>query len=673
MIVSVDWLKDYVKLPGSTEELTDKLTFSGLNLEGVETPGDDIAIDLEVTSNRPDCLGHIGVAREISVLYDTELKLPEPKLSPSSEKTSEATSVTIECPDACPRYVARLIRGVKIGPSPEWLVKRLATLGINSVNNVVDATNYVMFETGQPFHAFDFAKLVGGKIVVRYAKPGEKIEAIDHQTYELAPTMCVIADAEQPVAVAGVMGGASTEISDKTIDILLETAEFAPLSVRHTARTLKLFSPSQYRFERLVDSEALDWNSQRCAELIVQLAGGEVSDGVVFAGSTAEPREPITLRFAQIERLLGISIPEEESTRILTALGMEEVESNGKGTGKFIPPSWRPDLTREVDLIEEVARIHGYDELPNDAILPVAVPTLPHADLVRHKIREVLTSLGVSEAITLSFVSMDQQQLFNPNKITEPLTVEHSTRRLENVLRTSLIPSLLQCRRENERRGVFDADLFEIAKIYLRSEPGNPEAEPTMLGIVSGGNFGELKGQLETLLETLCPAHRLTARACELEELTTGYAAELFLDDEPIGWMGILSSRIQESSLLDLRDEVTVAELKLEPVYQRANLNRTYEPLPQFPAMDRDINFMLDEDVSWEQLRQTMETSGGELLERVDYVSQFRGSQLGANKKSYVARLVFRSATGTLVSDQVDAEQKKIVDACTKELNAVQR
>ncbi|MDP7274926.1 MAG: phenylalanine--tRNA ligase beta subunit-related protein, partial [Planctomycetaceae bacterium] len=282
MIVSWDWLGEFVRLDMPLDELTLRLTMSGLNLEGTESVGRDTAIDLEVTSNRPDCLGHLGVAREISVLYERELQTPFVAPETADDPVESMTSVEVLCPELCPRYTARVIRGVSVGPSPDWLVERLKTVGITSVNNIVDITNYVLMETGQPLHAFDLDRLSGQRIVVREATKGESLEAINHTSYSLAPGMCVIADDQHPVALAGVMGGAATEISGSTSTILIETAEFDPLSVRNTARTLSLFSDSSFRFERGIDAHGLDRASLRCCELILQLAGGELLDGVIW-------------------------------------------------------------------------------------------------------------------------------------------------------------------------------------------------------------------------------------------------------------------------------------------------------------------------------------------------------------------------------------------------------
>ena len=363
MLVSWNWLKEYVALNVDADEFADRLTMAGLNHEGTKAIGNDLAIDLEVTSNRPDCLGHIGVAREASVLFQQPLELPKSSPPEGSVPASESASVALECPDLCYRYTARIIRGIRVGPSPDWLAQRLQTIGIAVINNIVDITNYVCMETGQPLHAFDLSSLNERRIVVRKAFLGEPFEAINHHTYHLDSGMCVIADATRAVALGGVMGGAVSEVSDKTADLLVEAAEFNPVSIRGTARQLNLHSPSSYRFERGVDPHGVDWASRRCCELILDLAGGQLESGFVDAGRQPPGREPVSLRWAQLSRILGIEISNDTVADILHALGNQPNRQDQRLI-EVIPPTWRRDLTREIDLIEEVARIHGYEKHP---------------------------------------------------------------------------------------------------------------------------------------------------------------------------------------------------------------------------------------------------------------------------------------------------------------------
>lgn len=680
MLVSWDWLHEYVRPDASPREVGERLMNAGLNLESIEEVAGDTVLDLEVTSNRPDCLGHIGVAREVSVLFGCPLKAPPAEVQTSSKAASEAVSVKVEDADACPRYIARIVRGVKIGPSPEWLRQRLEAVGQKSVNNVVDVTNYVLLETGQPFHTFDLAKLTGPRIIVRHARAGETIAALNQkdgrETYKLDPSMLVIADAERPVAIAGVMGGLDTGITSSTTDLLLETADFAALAIRGTARKLALFSPSQYRFERGVDRERMDWASRRCAELILQVAGGELLEGFVEDGAGAIPqREPIRLRFAQIKRLLGIDVPAEAAGTILQRLGLKRVGESSRESAEFIPPSWRRDLTREIDLIEEIARVFGYDAIPDNAIVPLSLSRKSDLDRVRDRVRQTLVAQGFDEALTLSFVSPEEVELFNPLPDRPALTVEHSSRRHENRLRKSLVPSLLRCRRENERKGVFDADLFEIAKVYLESAPGRPEAEvePLRVSFVSSGTFAETKGVVERVASELSRDANVDVVELDLAAFEPGQGAEVRLNGRPCGWIGTLARSVQDSRLLELRDPVTVAELDFAPLLDVAQLFRNAKPIPSFPAIERDLNFVLDEDTQWEALERIARSTAGDQLERTTFVDQFRGKQLGPEKKSYVIRLVFRAKDRTLTSDEVDAHVREVVAKCERELKATLR
>lgn len=670
MIVSRNWLQEYVPLSMSVATWTDRLTMSGLNLEEFHDVDADVAADIEVTSNRPDCLGHIGVARELSVLFDLPLTIPTASVTGTGGSISSATSVVNECPDLCHEYHARLIRGVKIGPSPAWLRDRLNAVGINSVNNVVDVTNYVMLECGQPLHAFDFDRLHGNRIVVRRARKGETITAIDQRQYGLAEDMCVIADADRPVAVAGVMGGLDTEISGSTVNVLIETASFASLAVRATARTLKLHSPSSYRFERKVDRRQLDWASRRCCELILQVAGGTLLEGSIAAGTTLpSERERITLRFAQIQKLLGIEIPVTESVRILTRLGLK-CHSQTAEHAIFEPPSWRPDLLRECDLIEEVARIHGYDKIPTDALLPVVATSRTVRELVQDGIRTQLTACGLYESLTLSFVSEAQRNLIRLRGELPTVGVTHSSRSLENQLRQSLIPSLLQCRRQNERHGTLNAELFEVAKVYLSAGKGQTEneAEPTMTGLVSGRPFAQVKGMLEALVSNLAPHAVLTTQPSDRPEFQAGRGAELHLNGKLFGWLGELDRNVLKE--VDLQDAVTVAEFEvyqLEAVYEP---HRHYTPLPRFPAISRDLNFVLPEEISWDQLSRTVRTAAGQLLQGVSFGGQYRGKQIEADRKSYVITCRFMAPERTLTADEVEDAVRRIIAACESTLAA---
>ncbi|QDU59078.1 phenylalanine--tRNA ligase subunit beta [Aeoliella mucimassa] len=674
MIVSKDWLSDYVDLKMPLDELTERLTLTGLNLEGVESIDGDDAIDLEVTSNRPDCLGHIGVAREVSVLWGETLKKPDPQPKATGAKASSEISVEITCPELCPRYTARVIKGVKIGPSPAWLQKRLQALGCGIVNNVVDVTNYVLFECGQPLHAFDLGKLTGGKIIVREAHDGEEFTAIDHKNYKLSAGTCVVstgegADTSRAVALGGVMGGADSEVSDDTVDLLIEAADFDPLSIRTTARAHHLHSPSSYRFERGVDPEGVDWASRRCCELILELAGGTLCEGMVEAGSMPEPTGEIKLRFLQIPRLLGIEVPEAEVRKILTDLGCTETHACGECV-KVVPPTWRADLTREADLLEEVARIYGYDQIPEDVGVRMAPSHRTRRDIVLDRVRRVLTSAGFDEALTLSTVEPELVELHRPWTDQSPLVTSTPVLRRANALRQSVVPSLLTCRKTNVAMSNPVIEQFEIARIYL-PQPGNLPDERLVLAITSGQEFLDVKGVIEAVLaDTVGSDAQLsvspTAEASStlLEPTCTGW---LSLGETKLGYVAQLST--EGLDRFDLRGPVTVAEVDLGPLLDAAALIPRATTLVNYQPMSRDLNVVFDEKVLWADVAAIVDAEGGDLLEAVEFQEVYRDEKrLGKGKKSLLWSITLRSSEGTLTSEQADTVRDKIVDTLGSKL-----
>lgn len=679
MIVSWDWLKQYVPLDMPVEELERRLMFAGLNHEETHEVDGDLAIDLEVTSNRADCLGHLGIAREVAVLFRKELG--ESPAHPLEGKTpvDTLTSVKIECPQLCPQYTARVMRNVRVGASPTWMKRRLATLGIASINNVVDATNYVLFECGQPLHAFDFDRLSGGRIVVREPKPGEKLEAIDHKTYELAPGMCVIFDAEKPVAIGGIMGGAATEVGATTKNLLIEAARFDAVSIRNTARKLNLHSDSSYRFERSLDPARVDWASRRCCELIIEIAGGELAAGVVDVGTPVAKRAPVVLRFSQLKRILGIDIDRDEVLRILEALGNEQVRATERDV-EVIPPTWRADLSREIDLVEEVARIHGYEEISEDAQVPMAASARTDTDRVLSRVRQVMTATGFDEAMTLSTVDVEWSEAFSPWTQMPPLEASVPVLRRANILRRSLVPSLLGVRRTNESLANPVIELFEIAKVYLPQAKGLP-LEELMLALTSAGDgsseeakenrsFLRVKGLVEALVSSLHADARLEVRPVQQDPqglLDRGSSCELVLAGDSAGPLAVLG-RVSPEGLkkFDLRAGSTIAEVRLSALLRVARLVPQYTPPVSYPAISRDLNLVVDEGVRWEQIEQTVRTAAGDLLESLEWKPPvYRNAErLGAGKKSFVLAATFRDPAATMTGDAADTLRDKIVAAC---------
>ncbi len=668
MIVSWNWLSEYVALKMDVAELENRLAMAGLNHEGTERVADDLAIDLEVTSNRPDCLGHIGVAREVAVLWDLPLSLPAPQLETSGDDVAKLTNVTIECPELCYRYTARVIRGVKVGPSPDWLVDRLRTLGLAAINNVVDVSNYVMMESGQPLHVFDLNLLQGPEIIVRQAHKEEPFEAIDHRSYVLDSSMCVIGDARRPVALAGVMGGVDSEVQLNTTDLLIESAEFAPLSIRTAARKLSLHSPSSYRFERGVDPIGVDWASRRCCELIQKLAGGQVAPGVLDVGRSRQPRTPIVIRLSQLPRILGIEVPLEEVRRILAALGNEEVRHTPELV-EVTPPTWRRDLTREIDLVEEIARIHGYDKIPEDVGVPMAPSHRTDEDRVLEKVRTGLVAAGLDEAMSVSVVPEKWCQVFRPWSDAEPLRCSTPMLKGADRLRQSLVPSLLDARRVNESMGNDSIELFETARVYLPQVDALPK-EPLLLSVTSGRDFHFLKGVAQACLEILHVRASLRVRTSELPLLDSARQAYLELDGQLFGFLGQLNPRGLKQ--FGLRAATTVMELDLEVLGAAANLVPQQRKLSDYPAIARDLNLIVGEEVAWAELEDTIRQAAGPLLENLQFQEVYRDTEKdGIGKKRLLFSINLRSPERTLTNERADEVRDQVVAACGQKHQAV--
>jgi phenylalanyl-tRNA synthetase beta chain len=667
MIVSWNWLTDYIRLDMPVDILAERLALTGLNHESTSEVEGDLAIDLEVTSNRSDCLGHIGVAREIGVLFGKPLRIPAARPTSSGPGVESRASIAVDAGDLCPRFTARVVSGVRVGESPWWLRKRLETIGVRPISNIVDVTNYVMFECGQPLHAYDLDRLAEHRLLIRRARAGETLTAINNRVYELDPEMLVIADATRPVGLAGVMGGLETEIGFDTTNVLIEAARFDAMSVRRTARTLGLFSPSSFRFERPLDPEITDWASRRCAELIMEVAGGTLHPGVIDVGGPPPQRGPITLRLAEIERVLGIRIERDDVRQILTALELEWLGQTETSV-TVRPPSRRPDLEREIDLIEEVARIHGYHHIPEDRAVPVTSAPRGLRERVESEVRGVLTGLGLNEAVTFSLVDEALGLPVGPGAGPPPLRIDHSSRRREIALRQSLIPSLLAVRRHNEAHGNLDAELFEIAHVYLpRPDQPLPD-EPTRLALVCGRDFRQIKGLIESLLARLHASAPLTARPVEVPLFAPGRAAELLLGEIHLGYVGEVDADQLET--FELRGACSAAEIEFGVLMQQAQLVPRYRLLPPFPAVVRDLSLVLARSLSWADLRAAVVEAAGSNLTTIEYLDTFQGGNLAEDEQSVHFSMTFRHPDRTLTGEEVERAVKAVVDACSTRFRA---
>jgi phenylalanyl-tRNA synthetase beta chain len=669
MLVNWQWLNEYVHLSVPAGELAHRFAMSGLNHEQTLEVNGDVVLDLEVTSNRSDCLGHIGVAREASVLLGQALCIPDPRPKEDTAAAKESLSIENQFPEGCLQYRARIIRGVTVGPSPEWLVRRLNAIGIKSVNNVVDVTNYVMMECGQPLHAFDFDQIRDKRIVIRPARPGEQFLAIDHRTYTLDDQMVVIADGRRAVALGGVMGGEESEVSELTTDLLIETALFQPLVIRHTARKLKLHSPSSFRFERRPDPAGLDWASRRCCQLILELAGGRLEAGDVGVGQPPVQSPPIRLRLAQIPRILGIDIPDQRVHSILDSLGCQ-VKPSEQRCVEVLVPSWRGDLTREIDLIEEVARIHGYEQIPEDAAVPMTVASPRRKDTAIARIRHVLSAFGVDEAMTPSVVTPRLESRGSPWTDQDPLQTETPLLEGAKILRRSLIPSLLTARYINQTQSIRESQLYEIANIVLPQKQSDLlPRELSALAIVTGPDLRFLKGIVQTVLQQLGQASDVHWADAQNSLFSETSCQMLSVDGRPIGWLGIIHPKLQE--LLDLDSPCAAAELDVAGLTSLLVEVRVAKPYSPFPSVQRDLNFIVDESLRWADMEQICRSVGGPMLQRVEYRETYRDSKKdGPGKKRILLALQFQAMDRTLTSEEVEQSVSGVVTACSQRLSA---
>lgn len=718
MKVLYNWLKEFVDVSASPAEVRARLSAVGLSTEGLEETAAGPLLDIDLTTNRPDCLGHYGVARELAAIFRVPLKKVEPKLREAADRVENAARVDIECPDLCGRFTARVLRGVKVQPSPDWLRQRLEALGQTSINNVVDATNYVMLELGHPLHAFDLETLAEKRIVVRRPRATEKkFKTLDGQERTLSEAMCMVCDAARPTGVGGVMGGLDTEISFSTHNVLLECAWFEPVPLRRTARALGLRTEASMRFERGMDPEMAELASRRCAELIQQLAGGEVLAGVVDIYPRKPERQRIELSRREWLRVMGADVADQDVEEILAALGFEpqRVDSARGSKDSLMAmwecrrPTWRHDVTREIDLVEEVARLRGFDDFP--ARLPVAkqpAARRPHAD-AEDALRRRLLALGYEETISIPLVDPQLDELFRgsirgtPARLGNPLAEDAS------LLRTSGIVNMLHALEWNINRGQHNVRLFEIGKTYLLD--GTTPVETNILTLGATGlarektpseaprefSFADLKGALDSLgllvggfawsheatPSWLHAAHsgRLKLRVIPRSGLNSPNAASsatrnLDLSPAPqsIGVAGHIARKISER--FKLRQDVFVAELLLDPLlegYAAARAAVRFTPIPKFPAVERDFSLLLNDGTSFAQAAEAVRALGITEVRKIEAVDLFRGGQVPPGKYSLLVRVTLQSDEATFTDAQLTGFSARIIAALEKNLGATLR
>jgi phenylalanyl-tRNA synthetase beta chain len=711
MKVVYNWLKDFVDVTAAPQELASRLALSGTNIGGVENGAHGAVIDAEVSSNRPDCLAHYGVAREVAAIYKLPLKHVSPKPAESAAKASDAVNVEIQCPDLCGRFTARVIRNVKIQPSPKWLKDRLEASGVASISNVVDVSNYVMLELGHPLHTFDYDKVRDHKIVVRRAQPAEKMRTLDGVERQLAPdkerqlapdkerqvdsNLCMISDGDgsRPIGIGGIMGGAETEISFSTKNVLIECAWFEPVAIRRAARFLKLHTEASTRFGRGADPEMAELASRRAADLILQLAGGELLSGVVDVYPGKRAAKKIRVTRAEILRVMGADVPDKEVEASLSSLGFAPVriDQNRGAEGSLLAawectqPSWRAEVEREIDLIEEIARIYGLDKFPPR--LPAArqgAARLPHYE-AESRLRERLIGLGYREILTIPHVPEERDALFRPDGIS-PARLSNPLSEEANVLRSTGIVTVAAALEWNLNHGQRNVRLFEIARHYRLN--GSASVETPVLTIGATGearekglydaardfSFADLKGDLDSIGE-LCGGFRWEDGGAEWLHAARRGSVKLnsviASEARPIGVAGQLARRVAER--LKLRQDVFLAELRLDPVYaamRAAKEARRYEPLPRFPSVERDFSLLLADGTHFFDVAKTIHALNIPEIASIEATDLFRGKNVPAGKYSLLVRVTFQSREATLTDAQTADFSGRIVAALEKSLGA---
>ena len=688
MKVLLSWLREFVEVRESADEIARVMSLRGFAVEGVELFGiGDWVIDFEVTGNRPDCMSVAGMAREIATAFQLPLKAGsagQDSRGPGSAGDGNASAggpgirITLENPDLCPYYAGGIV-DVSVAPSPGWMQERLKASGVRPISNIVDVTNYVLLELGQPMHAFDAAKLENNEIRVRTARDRERLKTLDGQDRALTGDMLVIADGARPVGIAGVMGGADSEVTDSTRSIVLESAYFNPLSVRRTSRKLGLKTEASTRFERGTDRMLPGVALQRACDLLEQIGAGTRRSSVVAGSATGVPSRVITLRRQRVAALLGITVPDPDISRILTSLGFDVAVATD-GWSVTVPPR-RVDVAREVDLIEEIARHNGFDRIPGrfPALLKPPAEMDPRITRTR-QLRTILTGAGFSEANTFGFIARSVAAPFADEDalvaIANPLSENFG------VLRPSVLPGLVGAVAYNRHREQRDVRLFEIGARFTRSGGEGRAIAAVWAGATGGDHWGggtrpvdffDIRGITERIAVAMGFLHYRIERGGPAW-FVAGRAATLMIKGMPVGYLGLLSPAIGEQHGLSAADAVYALELDFNQLEDFASSLRTaVQPLPRFPSVARDISILIDEALPAAEVRQTIGDAAPALLARVREFDRYQGKGVPEGKISLSLRLTFRSVDRTLTDAEINAAMDAVLAALKAKHSAVQR
>ena len=669
MRISLNWLKDYIELDLSLPVLIEKLNMIGLMVEDWEEKGSDVILDIETYANRPDTLGHLGVARELAAALELGIKEQKWPLTEIEQKTSDLADVRIWDVDLCPRYSGMVIKGIQVGPSPEWLRKRIEAVGLKPINNVVDVTNYVLFATAHPIHAFDLAKISGRKIIIRKAKDAEVLRSLEGNDISLSPEMLVIADEKKPIALAGIIGGEESSVKEGTQDVFIESACFDPVSIRKTSKKTGISTDASYRFERGADISFPPQAALIAASLLTQL-GGKASKGIADVYPEPRKEKTVVLRHHRISDLLGLEIDEEFAVRTLASLGFQaEVQQRGLWQVKI--PQFRVDVEREADLIEEIARFYGYDKIPA-SLPPLRVLELP-VDQKRERInkfRQLLFHNGFDEVLNYSFSDPEKEARLQTGQ--KAIEIRNPVSSKASLLRTTLLGGLLENIVWNKNRGAEGIHLFEIGNVYFWQNETNREqltlalATTGLVGPVQwhrkseDTDFFRIKGALESLM-TYSRYEPFSFREEDHTFFEQEYSLAMIFKEEMVGYCGLLKKNLLDS--YSLKEPVWAAELNLALLFEKQPYSFEFIPVDRFPSITRDVSFIAGRSVLYQDIKEVVEKLAVPYLMEFDPHDRFSGSSIPNGKISLSFRFVFRHPQRTLLAKEVDTLLEKVINA----------
>lgn len=679
MKINLDWLTDYVDIEEDAQALADALTMAGLEVEGIEEVAGETVLEIGVTPNRPDWLCHLGVAREVAAIFSRTLRLPKADLLEEGTDVQAYTSIDIEDPEGCPRYSGRVMTGVRHGIAPEKVIRRLESIGIRSISNVVDATNYVMMELGQPLHAFDYHRLAENRIVVRKARKGEILETLDGQKRQLTTEDLLICDGRGPVALAGIMGGLNSEVLESTQDLLLESACFDPMTIRRSSKRLGLSTEASYRFERGTDPTGTARAVDRLAYLIHEWAGGDVCKGVWDAHPRPEKERCVPFRMSRVKAFLGVDVPEKETVSALRRLQLAPEKKKGE-LWQIKAPGFRRDLSLEEDVIEEIARIYGYDQVP--VTLPVGrtvpVKTEP-IERLQESLRDALEGIGFNEAVTFSFISQSDIADLGIGGGVAPVSLMNPISEEMTVMRTSILPGLLKALRTNISRRTEDVRLYETGRVFLPCGGCElPEERLRVAGVMTGvrskkkwfraleeADFFDVKGAVEAMLGAV-GITTVTFKEMDIPHLQPGQSAWVMAGEVSLGSVGTLHPSLKEK--YRAREWAGVFELDLHHMLD-VDTTKKYERIPQYPEVLRDLAVIVGREVPAEMMEDVIRGKGRD-LGRVNLFDLYEGKGVPEGSRSLAWSLRFQSPERTLTDEEVDASMAAIVKALEKGFGA---